>query len=83
MKNLLPPVVFPSIRHISVLFIPDIWRDKQYAVPLQTSFKKMKAPTLHIVASNFFGGVDNMKTGRNDEKVTRRALPIGGMVCNG
>ena len=32
----------PTIRHISVLFIPEIWRDRHYAVPLQRVSKDQR-----------------------------------------
>ena len=30
-----------TIRHISVLFIPEIWKVKQYLVPLQCNFARI------------------------------------------
>jgi hypothetical protein len=44
-KNLLPPIIFLSIRHIFMLFIPEIWREDIYLIPLHPELfnhKKVK-----------------------------------------
>jgi hypothetical protein len=44
-KNLLPPIIFLSIRHIFMLFIPENWREDIYLIPLHPELfnhKKVK-----------------------------------------